>query len=107
MLQTAILHHINSPLHRETQTMETKRLGFELLDNPLTHQTWPLMIFFPLPLIRSALRGTQFEDVADRPVAVQQAIAEIPVNSLREWFLHWVKRCRRCVHYEGHYSERE
>ena len=36
MLQTAILHHDNAPLHRAAQTTETiKRLGFELLDNPL------------------------------------------------------------------------
>ena len=49
----------------------------------------------------------RFEDVADRPVAVQQAIAEIPVNSKREWFLSWVKSCRGCVDYEGHYFERE
>ena len=47
MLQTANLHHDNAPLHRAAQTTETiKRLGFELLDNPLTHQTWPLAIFF-------------------------------------------------------------
>ena len=32
MLQTAILHHVNAPLHREAQTSETKRLGFELLN---------------------------------------------------------------------------
>ena len=65
------------------------------------------MIFFLFPLIRSALRGTRFEDVADRPVVVQQAIDEIPVNSYRECFFSWVKRCRRCVDYEGHSFERE
>ena len=48
-------------------------------------------------------------DVADLPVAVQQArdIAEIPVNSYRECFLSWVKRCRTCVDYKGLYFERE
>ena len=48
MLQTAILHHDNAPSHRSAQTVETiKRLGFELLDHPFTHQTWPLVnIFF-------------------------------------------------------------
>ena len=98
MLQTAILYHDNAPLHRAAQTTETiKRHSLKLLDNPLNHQTWPLVIFFLFPLIKSVLRGARFEDVADRPVAVQQAIAEIPVNSKREWFLYWVKRCRRCV----------
>ena len=47
MLQTAILYHDNAPTHRAAQTTETiKRLGFELLDHPLTHQTWPLVIVF-------------------------------------------------------------
>ena len=36
------------------------------------------------------MRVTRFEDVADRPVAVEQAIAEIPVDSKRGWFLSWV-----------------
>ena len=38
------------------------------------------------------MRGTRFEGVADLPVAVQQAIAEIPLNSFLECFLYWVKR---------------
>ena len=108
MLQTAILHHDNAPLHRAAQTTETiKRLGFERLDKPLTHQTWPLVIFFLFSLIKSVLRGTRFEDVADHPVEVQQAIAKIPFHSYREWFLSWVQRCRRCVDYEGHFFEME
>ena len=46
MLQTAIIHHDNAPSHRVAQTTETIiRFGFELLDHPLTHQTWPLVIF--------------------------------------------------------------
>ena len=54
MLQTAILHHDNAPSHRAAQTTETiKRLGFELLHNPLTRQTLPLVIFFLFPLIKS------------------------------------------------------
>ena len=100
MLQTAILHHDNAPSHRAAQTTVTiKRLGFDFLDHPLTHQTWPPMIFILFPLIKSVLRGTRFEDFADRLVAVQQATAEIPVNSYRECFLSWVKRCRKCVDY--------
>ena len=96
MLQTPILHHDNARFHRAAQTTETiKRLCFDFLDNPFTHQTWPLVIFFLFPLIKSVFRGTRFEDVADRPVAVQQAIAEQPVNSKRDWFLSWVKRCKR------------
>ena len=59
MLQTAILHHDNAPFHRAAQTTEKiKRLVFELLDHPLTHQTWPLVIYFLFPLIKSVLRGT-------------------------------------------------
>ena len=59
MLQTAILYHDNAPSHRAAQTTETiKRLGFELLDHPLTYQTWPLVIFFLFPLIKSVLKGT-------------------------------------------------
>ena len=96
------------PSERAAQTTETiKRLGFEHLDHPLTHRTWPLVIFFLFSLIKSVLRGTRFEDVADLPVAVQHAIAEIPVNSYRECFLSWVKRCRKCLDYKGYYFERE
>ena len=81
MLQRPIIHHDNAPSHRAAQTTETiKRLGFELLDHPLTHQTWPLVICFLFPLIKSVLRDTRFKDVADLPVAVQQAIDEMPVN---------------------------
>ena len=40
------------------------------------------MFFFLFPLIKSVFRCTRFEDVA-----VQQVIAEIPVNSYRECFL--------------------
>ena len=50
---------------------------------------------------------TYFEDVADLPVAVQQAIAEIPVNSYRECFIFSVKRCRKSGDCKGHYFERE
>ena len=47
MLKTAILQHDNASSHRAAQTTETiKRLGFERLDNPFTHQTWPLVIVF-------------------------------------------------------------
>ena len=84
MLQTAILHHDNDNAlsHRAARTTETiKRLGFERLDHPLTHQTWPIEIFFLFPLIKSVLRGTRFEGIADLPVATQQAIAEIPLIS--------------------------
>ena len=81
MLQMAILHHDNAPSHRATQTKGTiKRLGFELLHPPLIHQTWPLVIF---QLIKSVLRGTRFEDVADLSNVAQQAIDEISVNSYR------------------------
>ena len=58
-------------------------------------------------LCANVLANNDGTDFSCSSVAVQQAIAEIPVNLLREWFLPWVKRCRRCVHYEGHYSERE
>ena len=58
-------------------------------------------------MIKSVLRGRRFEDVADLPVAVQQAIIEIPVNSYRECFLSLVKRCRKCVDCKGHYYEGE
>ena len=108
MLQTTNLHHDNAPSHRAAQTTETiKVLGIELLGHPVTQQTWPLVIFFLFPWIKSVLRGTRFEDVADLPVAVQQAIDKIPVNSYRECFLFWVKRCRKCVDCKGHYFERE
>ena len=46
-------------------------------------------------------------DVADLTVAVQQAIAEIPVNSYGECFLSWVKCCRKCVDCKGRYFERK
>ena len=70
-LQTAILHHDNVPLHRTAQTTVTiKRLGFELLDNPLTHQTWPLVIF-SISIDKECFERYAYEDVADRPVAVQ------------------------------------
>ena len=66
MLHRGIIHHDNIPSHRAAKTTETiKRLGFELLDHPLTHQTWSLVIFFLFPLIKSVLRGMRFEDVAD------------------------------------------
>ena len=60
MLETAFLYHDNTPSHRAVQTTETiKRTGFGLLDYPLTHQTWPLVIiFFLFPLIKSVLTGT-------------------------------------------------
>ena len=51
MLQTTIFHHDsdNAPSHRAAPTTETmKRLGFERLDHPLTHQTWPIEIFFSI-----------------------------------------------------------
>ena len=52
--------------------METiKTLHFEVLDQPLTHQTWPFVICYLFSLIKSVLKGTGFEDVADLPVTVQ------------------------------------
>ena len=66
MLQTTTLHRDNAPPHRAAQTTETiKILGIELLGQPVTQQTWPLVIFFLFPLIKSVLRGTRFEDVAN------------------------------------------
>ena len=110
ILQTAILHHDNTPSHRATQNTETiKRLSFELLDHHpyLTHPTWPLVIFFSFSIDQVCLKGTGFEDIADLLVTVQKAIPEIPVNLYRKCFLSWVKRCRKCVDYKGHYFERE
>ena len=96
------------PIEQHRLCTETiKRLGFELLDNPSCSPDLTPCDFFLFPLIKSVLRGTRFQDFADRPVAVQQAIAEIRVNLYNECFLSWVKRCRKCVDYKGHYFERE
>ena len=104
MLQTAIIHHDNAPSRIAAHTTETlKRLGFGLID----HHPYSLALapcdFFLFLLIKSVLKGTRFEDVAD----LQLVIDEIPVNSYRECFLSWVKRCRKCVDYKGHYFKRE
>ena len=49
----------NTPSHRAAQTTKTiKRLGFELLEHPLTHQTWTLVFFFLFPLVKSVLSST-------------------------------------------------
>ena len=46
MLQSAILHHDNTPSHRAAPTTKTiKRLGFELFSPPLTHLDMAFMIF--------------------------------------------------------------
>ena len=88
MLQTAILHHDNAPFNSAAHTKETiKRLGFEILDHPPFSPDLTPWDFFLFPLIKSVLRGTGFEKVADLPVAGQQAIAEIPVILYRECFI--------------------
>ena len=56
---------------------------------------------FLFQLIKSVLRGTRFEDVADLQSVVQKAIDEIPINLYTKCFLSWVKRCRKCVGYKG------
>ena len=53
MLQTAILQHDNTASHRAVQNTKTIKW---LLDNPLTHQTWPPCNYFLFPLIKSVLR---------------------------------------------------
>ena len=69
ILQTAIHHHDNASPHRAAQTTETlKRLNFELLDHhPYSADLAPCD-FFLFPLIKSVLKGTRFEDVADLAV---------------------------------------
>ena len=90
MLQTAILRHDKAPLHRAAQTTETiKRLGFELLDNPPYSPDLATCDFYLFPLIKSVLRGTQFESVADLPAEVQQAIAEISLTRIESGFFLW------------------
>ena len=84
MPQMAILHHDNAQSHRATQTTETiKRLGFELLYHPLYSSDLAPCDCFLFQLIKSVLRGTPFEDVADLQSIVQKAINEIPVNLYR------------------------
>ena len=73
MLQTGILHHDNAPSHRAAQTTKTiRRLGLELSDPPPAPYSpvLPPCDFLLLPLIKSVLRGTRLEDVADLQVAV-------------------------------------
>ena len=53
------------------------------------------MFFFLFSLIKSILRVKRYEDVADLPVSVQQAIDEITVNSYREYFLFWLNTILR------------
>ena len=51
MLQTAFLYHDNTTSRRAAQTTKTiKRLRFGLIDHPLTHQTWPLVMIFSISI---------------------------------------------------------
>ena len=66
MLQTAIIHHDNAPSRRAAHTTETlKRLSFGLIDHPHYSLDLAPCDFFLFLLVKSVLKGTRFEDVAD------------------------------------------
>ena len=107
LLPTMLFHHDNAPSHRASTTQETiNKRSIEVFCHPQYSPDLAPCDFFLFPTLKKILRGQQFEDVADLQRAVKSAIVFLGPSAYKNCFDSWVKRCRKCISFNGEYFEK-
>ena len=102
-LPSVIFHHDNAPSHRAA-TIQTavRQLGFEHVSHPPYSPDLSPCDIFLFPVMKTYLRGTDFDDTHELSAAVQVAISNIQPFSFRRCFIQsWLERCRKCISFNG------
>ncbi len=99
-----LLHMDNAPAHRA-----------DIVRRFLRQKNWPLLThppyspdlspcdFFLFPLLKRKLRGREFPNTFCLRIAIEAELALITAAQWRNCFLDWVKRCQRCIAFNGAY----
>ncbi len=61
--------------------------------------------FFLFPFLKRRIRGRRFPDLDRLQNAVSNEIGAIPQIAWQQCFDDWVRHCRKCLRFNGHYFE--
>ncbi len=101
-----LLHMDNAPVHRgDTVKRCLERLEWRQLAHPPYSPDLSPCDFFLFPLLKRRLRGREFGNVQLLELAVRREISNITVQQWRDCFKDWVRRCRKCLRFNGSYFE--
>ena len=78
-----IFHHDNAPSHRSATQTAVRQLGFEFLRHPPYSPDSSHCDFDLFPVMKTNLKGIQFDDTHELSAAVQVAIFNIQQNLFR------------------------
>ncbi len=100
------LHMDNAPAHRSY-----------LVHGALLHWDWPVLKhpayspdlspcdFFLFPLLKKKMRGKDFRTIDNLKEAILDEVGQITAAQWHGCFVDWVRRCRRCLQFNGGYFE--
>lgn len=101
-----LLHMDNAPAHRgDTVVQCLDRLEWRRLPHPPYSPDLSPCDFFLFPLLKKKLRGCEFGDLHLLRLAVQREIGNITQDQWRRCFIDWIRRCRKCLVFDGGYFE--
>ncbi len=101
-----LLHMDNAPAHRGLTVRRClEALEWRRLPHPPYSPDLSPCDFFLFPLLKKRLRGREFGDVHLLELAVTRELSNITQQQWRSCFIDWVRRCRKCLRFNGTYFE--
>lgn len=102
-----LLLHDNAPAHSSAVAIQkAAALGFEILQHPPYSPDLAPSDFFLFGKLKSHLRGTSFDSVADVKVAVNEWLNGQSVAFYRDGIKKLMKRWQKCIDIKGDYVEK-
>ncbi len=101
-----LLHMDNAPAHRgDTVHRTLDALEWRRLPHPPYSPDLSPCDFFLFPLLKKRLRGRDFWSVQLLELAIRTELGNITQMQWRHCFVDWVRRCRKCIAFNGSYFE--
>ena len=107
-IENIIYHHDNAPAHTASESeLELSLLGFQRLPHPPYSPDLAPLDFAYFPSLKSHLRGTRFNSLADIRLEVNGFNNSLGQCWFQSVFDKWVRRHEKCVEHQGRYFEKE
>lgn len=103
-----ILHQDNAPAHSALSVKQfLAQKNITLLEHPPYSPDLAPCDFYLFPKVKSVLKGTRFESVAEVKRKTAELLKALTENDLQHCFQQWEIRMQRCVGAQGEYIEGE
>ncbi len=101
-----LLHMDNAPAHSGDMVKWCmENLEWRRLPHPPYSPDLSPCDFFLFPLLNKRLRAREFGDLTLLKLAIERELGDITVEQWRRCFRDWVRRCRKCLAFNGGYFE--